>query len=454
LDTLTKRSLWRLFYSLIALGLLGACPKQESRAGEASGYSLPPDQGKIAEVAAGSRHYAEALWWGFNDADVTSAVRDAIHSRADTIHFSRLGYTWYIDSVVVPSNKTILLDSGVVIKTVKLGQMGEYACLFSLYDVHNVTILGRGASIIGRNDEWTSAPYTGGADGQHRQGIAMLGASNILIQGVAVSKMDDGFYVGASWSGGQTYSDQIRIIGCEADSSRREGLGIVSVRNTLVDSCVFKHTKGVGSQAGTSFGTNGDSDDFYKVTVSNSELYGNVYGMCLSLWAYTKSHTPQIEVYWDHNYYHDNAGGSCLCSGPSTPVPNLGFLSLSDNVTRGAFIVQNPPVYYEIDSVKAGTSVPGTRPGAGAPSSFVLAQNYPNPFNPSTTIQYGLPKASSVELTVYDMLGRAVATLVNETQSAGFHEVKFDAARLASGVYLYRLQAGSFVATKGCLLVR
>ncbi len=91
---------------------------------------------------------------------------------------------------------------------------------------------------------------------------------------------------------------------------------------------------------------------------------------------------------------------------------------------------------------------------AQTPVRFSLAQNYPNPFNPSTTIRYGLPTRSHVTLTVFNTLGQQVAALVEGEQEVGFHEVRFDASGLSSGVYLYRLTAGSFVDTKKFVLVR
>ncbi len=96
------------------------------------------------------------------------------------------------------------------------------------------------------------------------------------------------------------------------------------------------------------------------------------------------------------------------------------------------------------------------------PAEFSLEQNYPNPFNPTTTIKYSIAPPNltkeetlqNVTLKVYDVLGREVATLVNEEKSPGNYEVKFDASKLASGVYFYRLTAGNFVSTKKMVLLR
>ncbi len=88
------------------------------------------------------------------------------------------------------------------------------------------------------------------------------------------------------------------------------------------------------------------------------------------------------------------------------------------------------------------------------PAGFALEQNYPNPFNPTTVMTYRLPVAGNVTLTVYDILGRPVATLVNERKTAGIHSVKFDAAGLPSGVYFYRLEAGSFVRSRKMILLQ
>lgn len=97
-------------------------------------------------------------------------------------------------------------------------------------------------------------------------------------------------------------------------------------------------------------------------------------------------------------------------------------------------------------------------PGETLPRDYALEQCYPNPFNPSTVIRYRLPapggKPVEVRLTVYDLLGREVGTLVNEVQNGGEYEVRFDGAWLPSGVYFYRLAAGGYAETRKMVLAR
>ncbi|NUN70830.1 MAG: T9SS type A sorting domain-containing protein [Bacteroidetes bacterium] len=86
--------------------------------------------------------------------------------------------------------------------------------------------------------------------------------------------------------------------------------------------------------------------------------------------------------------------------------------------------------------------------------SFNLSQNFPNPFNPTTNIRFSIPNSALTTLKVYNMVGQEVATLVNGQKEAGVYFVDFDASKLASGVYLYKLQSGSYVETKKMVLVK
>lgn len=109
---------------------------------------------------------------------------------------------------------------------------------------------------------------------------------------------------------------------------------------------------------------------------------------------------------------------------------------------------------FEVDDLAFGPATDVTLPAFDHPTSFELHQNYPNPLNPATTITYQLPEQSHVTLKVYDVLGRGVATLADGLEGPGYRSVRFDASNLASGVYIYELQAGNFVASKRLLLLK
>ena len=88
------------------------------------------------------------------------------------------------------------------------------------------------------------------------------------------------------------------------------------------------------------------------------------------------------------------------------------------------------------------------------PGELALEQNYPNPFNPSTQIRFAIPEQAHVTLTIYDLLGQKAATLVDETRSAGWHDVTFDASGLSSGVFIYRIEAGAYVMSRKMMFVK
>jgi len=92
--------------------------------------------------------------------------------------------------------------------------------------------------------------------------------------------------------------------------------------------------------------------------------------------------------------------------------------------------------------------------GRGIPKEYCLNQNHPNPFNPNTTIRYQLPRASQVELTIYNVTGQKVKTLVNEFEIPGYYSVIWNASDVTSGLYLYRIKAGEYISVKKCLVIK
>lgn len=138
-------------------------------------------------------------------------------------------------------------------------------------------------------------------------------------------------------------------------------------------------------------------------------------------------------------------------SDPATP--NKCIISFQIlNPVGGTNVTLGSEMY--IDDLQLSTDVVSVNDVELQPASFELKQNFPNPFNPTTTINYSLPNSSFVKLVVYNSIGQEIATLVNETIAAGNHSVEFDASNLSSGIYFYKLQAGSFVDTKKMILLK
>ena len=141
------------------------------------------------------------------------------------------------------------------------------------------------------------------------------------------------------------------------------------------------------------------------------------------------------------------------------------------NATVGVYLVQEWDAdYFTFEKLATGNGelvngwantgedfdewIPENDATEAIPESFVFEGIYPNPFNPSTILSFQLQVASKVNLSVYDISGRQIAQLIDGYRDAGIHEVTFDASNLASGIYLYRLTAGSFNASGKMVLVK
>ncbi len=189
------------------------------------------------------------------------------------------------------------------------------------------------------------------------------------------------------------------------------------------------------------------------LAISGSTIYAGGYST-----AFGGSSTTFVET--PRNYL---AALSLNDNGSVTgwdPEPNSYVYALStfgSNVYVGGDFSSIAGTYHSsVAGLTSSYTITGVRKNSGAslPMIFALNQNYPNPFNPSTIISFQIPASSHVTLKVYDMLGREITTLVDEMQTAGSHSITFNASRYASGVYFYRLQAGSYTAAKKLVLLK
>ncbi|MCW8811723.1 MAG: T9SS type A sorting domain-containing protein [Ignavibacteriaceae bacterium] len=182
----------------------------------------------------------------------------------------------------------------------------------------------------------------------------------------------------------------------------------------------------------------------FKLNIINDEL-GNQIQQLEEIWngnAWVNDIKRVYTYIW--NYFE-----SCnaeLWNGTNWEPGDTPILVDNPDGFKIAIITHSISIYYIIVNVES------TNPNT--PSDFSLLQNYPNPFNPTTSLQYAIGSRQFVTLKVYDLLGREIATLVNEEKPAGEYEVEFNATNLPSGIYFYQLNAGEFTEVKKMILLK
>lgn len=180
----------------------------------------------------------------------------------------------------------------------------------------------------------------------------------------------------------------------------------------------------------------GTSDDIFILKFSNSGVrqWATHYGGSSDDYGYS--------VATDQN---GNIFVSGLTTSSNFPLLNAGGSSYYQSTRSGTgdgFILK-------FDGVTTSVKETGVMP-----SGFVLDQNYPNPFSPGTKIRWSVPEAGHLSIKVYDVLGNEVASIVDEYKNAGSYEIDFDAGKLSSGVYLYKLQSGNSVQVRKMILAK
>lgn len=167
---------------------------------------------------------------------------------------------------------------------------------------------------------------------------------------------------------------------------------------------------------------------------------------------------PSSWMSMERNFYHlltNNNGDTLLAlSEKSLAFPTYNYADGDYRIVIEAFDQYGNSTRDSM-AVKFRNGITALPGGEGEiPAAFELRQNYPNPFNPATRIGFALPQASTVKIEVFNLLGERVATLLEAPRPAGYHEIRFDAGRLESGMYLCRMQAGNFSQTRKMLLLR
>jgi len=269
------------------------------------------------------------------------------------------------------------------------------------------------------------APYNNSAIGQPCDIIVKWDDSNVILLG------DDGADIWKSTNGGLNWA-----LAKPTSSSE-----VPSMCNTVFDNSICYATTWSSSQVYKTV----NSGDSWNITSNNS---GSGWGsdMCRE--------DPTVVLtgnYGSQSYFSTNGGANFFSvnsglggAGAGIMVPERGYLL---NMQTGSLYKMNI-VYTVLTSVIENTV------SLNVPEKFELYQNYPNPFNPTTNIKFSIPNSGNISLKIYDRLGKEVADLADGFRSAGTYEINFDASRLSSGIYFYKLVTNDLVNTKKMTLIK
>ena len=266
-------------------------------------------------------------------------------------------------------------------------------------------------------------------------------------------------------------NQQPQIIWENNINSRIVGSPVINGNNTLYVGAFDSLFYAINTQTGKiewTFGTSAPIESTPAISNTGIVYFGNDAGEVYAIdsasnvhWYYDDSTSIKAPLLYNNGTLYVGTLGERLIAfydnADSLFTQNLS-LNKSKKINSFSY---NPPIWGTFQGNNQRTGVPNgklltsiAKSQTNLPKEFSLSQNYPNPFNPSTIIRYSIPKSSLVSIKVYDVLGRVITTLVNEEKNSGNYQVEFNASKLSSGFYLYRIQAGDFISVKKMLLIK
>lgn len=203
----------------------------------------------IAAIANGATDFANAAWWGFNEEDATAALQGAIDSGAKKVLVPFVGKPWIVMPITLRGDLELVFEPGVLV----LAKRGEFEgrgdSLFAANGAENLTIRGYGATLRMWKQDYQNPPYD---RAEWRMGIRLAGCKDVLIEGVRVeSSGGDGIYVDGG--GSRRWGENITVRDVVCDDNHRQGMSVISAQNLLIENCVFSNTGGTAPEAGIDF---------------------------------------------------------------------------------------------------------------------------------------------------------------------------------------------------------
>ena len=397
-----------------------------------------------------------------------------------SISVSGINSVWIADGSSSAPKIFRTTNGGTNWLTVSTGSIAnELYCVYSLND--NMAFVGEGevngnASLYKTTNagaNWTAVLTTSG-NGGHFTGLAFTKLNGNLFGLAIAERIYRTSNAGLNWlelnagvTGVSNAQNSLMIVdndfygfGLNNGAARvRLTTDNSSTWNTQQLSVVGNYTSAIAFHSNKMYGVAATSTSLPNIsrttdggiTWTNINIGSGVSGTCYFVWVPA---TPVVYILGSNGgIKRSTDNGVSWVTTPTPGVTNLTHFDFihSGMVVYGYAVSSNGNVIKLADTLNVLT---GISTNNNIPGGYSLSQNYPNPFNPSTNISYSIPQSSVVSISVFDILGREIFSPVNEFKTAGSYEVTIAAENLGTGVYYYRMNAGSFTDTKKMIIIK
>jgi hypothetical protein len=225
----------------------------------------------VQEILDSIRTEANAAWWGFDPEDSTDAIQAAFDSGAEQVTIPYMGQPWIVRPLSLHSDQQVHLETGVVVLAKKGEFLGQGDSLFTASKVENLVIKGYGATLRMRKTDYMAPPYK---KAEWRMGLSLRGCSNVLVEGLRIeSSGGDGIYIDGG--GKRRFCEDVVIRDVTCDDNHRQGISVISAQNLLIENCVFSNTWGTAPGAGLDLEPDGEDQSLVDIVVRNCLFENN-----------------------------------------------------------------------------------------------------------------------------------------------------------------------------------
>jgi|GEM_PF-4966241 len=297
---------------------------------------------KIANVKSGALKTAHASWWGFDKADATNALQEAINSGVPKLIIDNTGSDWIVNQPIrLHSDQEIIFENGVVIQAKKGRFKAVTDSLFLANDKSNFKLIGQGNVTfrMHRADYDNPDLYT---KAEWRSGINLRNCENVVIRNLTVTETGgDGLYLGADSNG---YNKNVLVENCQFVNNYRQGISVISAEDLTIRNCKLNNTAGTAPQAGIDFEPNNEGQRLVDCVLENCELIGNK-GAGLDIYAiHLRGTSKPISITLDNCRISGNAVGMAATTS-----------SYPDNILTGKVLLKN--CIFDNSQIKIGNPV-------------------------------------------------------------------------------------------------